>query len=186
MADCPLNATSPVSSTTSACPLLLSCPFFQRFLQIAEGLKPPSFKFPYPAFADFMDRDRIEVVQLLPTPSHRGDKVGVLQDRQMLADRLARHVKARAEFVQRLAIVGTQPVEQFTPARIGQRLKNRVHPEKANMQLFGCSSSINCRSMQHLTCDAVHGPTICSNFSANMVAWQLALARSRRTEWQQH
>ena len=77
-----------------------------------------------------MNRDRIEIVQLLPSPPHRGDEVGVLQDRQMLADRLARHIKARAEFVQRLAVVGAQPVEQFTPARIGQRLEDRVHPEK--------------------------------------------------------
>jgi hypothetical protein len=47
-------------------------------------------------------------------------------------------VEARAEFVQRLAIIGAQPVKQFPTAGIGQRFENFIHIH--NMQPFGCLS----------------------------------------------
>src|SRR5579884_3481734 len=74
-----------------------------------------------------MDRHRIEIVQLLPPPSDSDDEIGVFQDRQMLTHRLSRHVESRAELAKRLTVLGTQSVEQFSPARIGQRLEHRIH-----------------------------------------------------------
>ena len=56
----------------------------------------------------------------------------------MLADRLPRHVEARAEFVQRLAVIRAQPVEQFPAAGIGQGFEHLIHSH--NMQPFGCLS----------------------------------------------
>jgi len=57
----------------------------------------------------------------------------------MLAHRLTRHVETRAQLVKRLAVLRAQPVEQFPPARVGQRLEHRIHDN--NMQPFGCLSS---------------------------------------------
>jgi hypothetical protein len=45
----------------------------------------------------------------------------------MLAHGLTGHVEVRAKIAQRLAVFGTQLVQQFPPARIGQRFKHRIH-----------------------------------------------------------
>ena len=76
-----------------------------------------------------------------PVPSPQGDdEIGLFQNRQMLADRLTRHVEARAEFVKRLATVGAQAVKEFSPARIGQCFEHSIH--NYNMQPFGCMSTL--------------------------------------------
>ena len=97
-----------------------------------------AFEFPDPALGDGVDRYRVEVVQFLSTLLHSGDQIGLLQDSQVFADRLPRHVEARAEFVQRLAIIGAQPVKQFPAASIGQGFEDFIHTH--NMQPFGCLS----------------------------------------------
>ena len=51
------------------------------------------------AFADLMDRNRIDVVQLLAAMPVRADEVGRFENPKMLCDRLPRHGKAVAEFV---------------------------------------------------------------------------------------
>jgi hypothetical protein len=43
---------------------------------------------------------------------------------------------------QRLATVGTQAIEQFAAACIGQSFENRIHND--NMQPLGCLSSVRC------------------------------------------
>ena len=53
--------------------------------------------------------------------------VGILQDLQVLADRLARHVETRAQLAQGLTVLGVEPIEQLAPAWIGQRLEDLVH-----------------------------------------------------------
>ena len=50
----------------------------------------------------------------------------------MLADRLPRHVETRAEFAQRLAVVGAQPIEQLAAAFVGQRLEHFIHETICN------------------------------------------------------
>src|SRR6516225_7116211 len=110
----------------------------QSFLEFAQCLQPVAFEFPDPALGDVVDRHRVEVVQLLSALLHGGDQIGLLQNPQMLADRLPRHVEARAEFVQGLAVVRTQPVEQFPAAGIGQGFEHLIHSH--NMQPFGCLS----------------------------------------------
>ena len=74
-----------------------------------------------------MDRHRIEVVQHLPSSPQGDDEIGLSQDRQMLADRLTRHIQARAKFVERLATVGAQTVKKFSPARVGQCFEHSIH-----------------------------------------------------------
>src|SRR6476619_5838267 len=62
---------------------LLQLPF-----QLAERGKFPALEFPDPAFADLMDRDRIDVVQLLAAMPERGDEVGRFENPKVFCDRL--------------------------------------------------------------------------------------------------
>ena len=88
--------------------------------------------------------DRIEVMQFLAPAPHRRDKVGFFQNHQMLAHRLPRHREPCAEFVQRLAVLRAQPVEQIPAAAVGERLENSIRRSihDHNMQPFGCLSRL--------------------------------------------
>ena len=101
----------------------------QSFLEFTERLQPMALKFPDPALGDIVDRNRVEIVQLLPALLHGRDQIGLLQDPQVLANRLTRHVEARAEFVQRLAVIRAQPVKQFPAAGIGQGFEHLIKDE---------------------------------------------------------
>jgi len=97
-----------------------------------------AFEFPDPALGDVVDRHRVEVVQFLSALLHGGDQIGLLQDPQVLTDRLPRHLEAHAEFIQRLAVLRAEPIEQFPAAGIGQGFEDFIHTD--NMQPFGCLS----------------------------------------------
>jgi len=86
-------------------------------------------------FANLVDRHQIEVMQFLPPPPHRGDQIGGLQNCQMLAHRLARHIEPRAKLAERLAVVGPQTIEQLASAFVSQCFEHRIHGD--NMQPFG-------------------------------------------------
>jgi hypothetical protein len=51
-----------------------------------------------------------------------------LEDGEMLADRLAGHVRLGAEFAQGLAVARVQPIEQEPPARVASALKTSSIP----------------------------------------------------------
>ena len=69
----------------------------------------------------------VEVVELLPAAADGRDEVGRLEDREVLAHRLAGHVQPCAELAERLAVPFVQAVEQEPPARVGQRPEDLVH-----------------------------------------------------------
>ena len=75
---------------------------------------------------DIVDGNGVEEVQLFPSPPLHREKVGVLEQLKMLSDRLPGHPQALAEFPQRLAIPGVEPIDQLAPPRVGQRLKDPV------------------------------------------------------------
>jgi formate/nitrite transporter FocA (FNT family) len=60
-------------------------------------------------------------VQLLAASFHSRDQVGLLQNAQVFADGLARHIQAFTEIIQCLAIFGSQTIEQI-PRYGGQEL----------------------------------------------------------------
>src|SRR3954465_12733230 len=101
---------------------LLQLPF-----QLAEGRKLATLEFWEPAFADLMDRDRIDVMPLLAAVPQRGDEVGRFEDSKVLCHRLPRYREAGAEFVQRLSVAGMKPVEQRSPRGVGKRLEDLIH-----------------------------------------------------------
>ena len=81
-------------------------------------------------------------MQLLAAAFDSRDEVGLLQNGQMFAHRLARHRKAHAQLSKRLSVVGAQPIKQLPSAGVGQRFEHRIHGD--NMQPFGCLSSVRC------------------------------------------
>src|SRR3569833_770152 len=74
-----------------------------------------------------MDRHRIEVVQLLAAALDGRDQIRLLQDGEVLADRLPRHGEARAELTQGLAVFRTEPVKQFPATGIRECPERRIH-----------------------------------------------------------
>src|SRR4249919_1742954 len=86
---------------------LLQLPF-----QLAERGELAALEFPDPAFADLMDRHRVQIMQLLAAMPERGDEVGLFENSKVLGHGLPRHRKAVAEFVQRLSVFGVKPVQQ--------------------------------------------------------------------------
>jgi len=65
-------------------------------------------------------------VQLFaPPPLHR-HQVRRLEQRKMLGHTLPGHAHVLAEFIQGLAVVGVQTVQELPPPRIRQRLEQRI------------------------------------------------------------
>ena len=87
-----------------------------------------------------MDRDGVEVVQLLAAMPDRADEIGRLENPEVFGNRLPRHGEAVAEFVQRLSVPHMKPVQQRAPRRVGQRFEDFIHDED-NRQPNGCMSS---------------------------------------------
>jgi hypothetical protein len=114
----------------------------------AQRAQARSFERLDPAFGDVPQRDRVEVVQLLPAPADRGDEVGRLQQAQVLGRRLPRHVERLAQLPEGLPVAFAQPVQQRPPRRIGQRLEHRVIASGT----AGTASSSTTRIMQVFTC----------------------------------
>jgi hypothetical protein len=65
-------------------------------------------------------------MKLLASVPLDGDKIGILQDAEMLGDGRARHRQTPAKLVERLAGAAAQAIEQFTPALVGQGSENDV------------------------------------------------------------
>src|SRR6516165_1674676 len=110
----------------------------QASLEFGERTQANALVFPDPALGDLIDRNWIEVVQLLAAAPRRGDQIGALENGEVLAHRLPRHVEARTQLAQGLAIVRAQPIKKLPAARVGQRLEHLIHGH--NMQPFGCLS----------------------------------------------
>src|SRR5579883_3049569 len=98
----------------------------QSFLQIGKCLEARLLELGDPALMDFLQRHRVEKVQLFPATPHGGDQIGGLQDVQVLCDSLAGHLHVFAELVQRAAVMRVQEVQKLSPARIGEGLEERV------------------------------------------------------------
>lgn len=55
------------------------------------------FEFPDPAFVDFVQRNRIQVVQFFAALPNNGDKIGGFELLQVLGNGLTRHVHVLAK-----------------------------------------------------------------------------------------
>lgn len=92
-----------------------------------------------PTIVDLLQRCWIEIVQFFTSAPDRGHKIGRFKKRQMLGHGLACYIQAFAQFTQRLAVVISQLIEQFSPARIRECPEYLVHTVNY-MQPNGCMS----------------------------------------------
>lgn len=79
-------------------------------------------------------------MQLLPAAPNHSHQIGILQNQQMLGDRLPAHTQVLTQLTQSLPIVSVQLIKQFSSARIGKRFKYLVHAIDY-MQPFICMSN---------------------------------------------
>jgi hypothetical protein len=76
---------------------------------------------------DEPDRNRVQEVQLLATPTPGCHQTGLLELPQVLHDTEASDLEARFEGGERLAVAAEELVEQTPPGRIGQGPEHLVH-----------------------------------------------------------
>ncbi len=86
--------------------------------------------FSNPALADLLNRHGIQVVAFLSPMPNDYHQSCLLQQRQMLGDRLTCHFEVLAQFIQRQSIVLVKPVKQMPAARISQRFENDIQRNK--------------------------------------------------------
>lgn len=119
------------------------------FLQIAQGLQVVALVLADPAFVDFVNGDGIEVVQFFAAVPDGRDKIGALEQVEVLGYGLTCHVEVRAQVGQRLPAALVEHIEQFAAAGIGQGFKHVIH-DAGNIgnQTVACQRRMkNCRKM---------------------------------------
>src|ERR1700730_4961292 len=110
---------------------------FKLSLELRKCAESGQLEFADPAFGDLVDRHGIDEVHLfspLPFPGH---EIGLLENRQMLRDRLAGHAQPLAQLAQRLAIPAVQPIQQLPTICIGQSAKHSIVIHAGNTKPFG-------------------------------------------------
>ena len=73
----------------------------------------------------------------------RHDEICRFQNCDVLRYRLSRHVLLLAKLAQRLAVPGTETIQQLPPHRIGKRAEYRIHAHGDNMQPNSCLLQVN-------------------------------------------
>ena len=99
---------------------------FKFPFQVSQRSEPAALELVNPAILNLIERDWIQVVQLLPAAPDDGDEIGVREQLQVLRHGLARHVHVLAQRGQRLAVIPMQLVEQTPARRIGQGFEDFV------------------------------------------------------------
>src|SRR5215471_10569748 len=107
--------------------VLVMCLSLQPSLELVQRLETPPLELLHPQVVDLVDRHRIQVVVLLPSPPHDAHEIRLLQHAQMLRHRLPRHVHLLAQLAEREPAFGEQAVEQPAAAGIRECLEDRVH-----------------------------------------------------------
>src|SRR5262249_18348500 len=94
-----------------------------------------------PALVDFLERDRIEEMELLAAAPLHGDEVRCFEHGEVLRHALARHVEGLAELTQRCAVVCMQAMRELSAPWIGQRLEQEIrvaHRETICKRTLAC------------------------------------------------
>src|SRR5476651_477182 len=99
---------------------------FQLALEGGERAQMAALELPDPALGDRVDRHRIDEMQLLAALAPGSNEVRLLEDPQMLGDRLACHVEPLAELDQGLSVAAVQAIEQAPAAGVGQGAENGI------------------------------------------------------------
>ena len=79
-----------------------------------------------PTLLDLVDRNGVQVVQLLPPATHRRHEVGGLEHREVLRGALAGHREVTTQLAERQGVAFVQAVQEVPPGGIGERLEDLV------------------------------------------------------------
>ena len=101
--------------------------FFELLLQIAESLQLRALIFADPALVDFVNGNRVEVVELFAAAPDDGNEVGLFEEVEMFGHGLAGHVEVLTKLGQGLPVGLIKDIEQFAPTGIGQGFENFIH-----------------------------------------------------------
>src|SRR5262252_7430828 len=121
----------------------------QSLLELVQSPQAPALELLHPAVVDLVDGHGVQEVELLATAPRRADEVRLLEQREVLRDRLPGHVHPLAELAQREPARLEQAIEKLSPAGIRERFEHRIHPGlllHLIMQAFACMS----RSKKHV------------------------------------
>ena len=80
-----------------------------------------------PALVNFMNRNRIQVVQFLAPAPYGDNQIRFFEQEKVLGYGLTTHSRLPAKLAQSLPVVGVEPVEQFPASGIRERLEHHVH-----------------------------------------------------------
>lgn len=118
------------------------------FFQFRQHTQSAPFVFVDPAIGDVLDRQRVQIVQLLAAAPNGDHKSRRFEQLEVLGYRLPRHVEVFAKLSERLTVVRSQLIEQLPATGIGQSLEHLIHVGRHEpiMQPFGCMSSPLCRT----------------------------------------
>ena len=83
-------------------------------------------------------RDRVQIVQLLPTATPTHDEAGLLEQAEMLGHGDPRHVVSGGQGHQGLAVALEECVEQCPSSGIGKRSEHRFHQSTIGNQMVSC------------------------------------------------
>ncbi len=96
---------------------------FESSLELPQRLEARALELGDPSVVDFLQRNRVEEVQLLaPAPVHR-DEVRRFEHGEVLGDALPGHLEVLAELTQGLPVLHVQAVEKLASPGIGECLE---------------------------------------------------------------
>jgi hypothetical protein len=96
---------------------------FEASLEFAQRLEARALELGDPSVVDFLQRNRVQEVQLLaPAPLDRYE-VRRFEQREVLGDALPGHLEVLAELTQGLPVVHMQAVEKLASPGIGECLE---------------------------------------------------------------
>src|SRR5262245_220074 len=115
----------------------------QSLPELVERLQASALELLHPAVVDLVDGHGVQEVELLAASPRGADEVRLLEQRQVLRDRLPGHPHPLAGLAQREPARAVEAIEQLPPAGIRERSEHRVHPfllRPSIMQVLTCMS----------------------------------------------
>src|SRR5262245_22411172 len=115
----------------------------QSLPELVERLQASALELLHPAVVDLVDGHGVQEVELLAASPRGADEVRLLEQRQVLRDRLPGHPHPLAELREREPARLVEAIEQLPPAGIRERSEHRVHPfllRPSIMQVLTCMS----------------------------------------------
>jgi len=107
--------------------------FLQGLLELRERTQARAIELVDPPLRNVIDRHEIDEVKFFAAPAFPRYEICLFENRQMLGNRLPRHVEPTAQIAQCLPIPFVQPVKELPAAGIRQGAEYGILAHAANM-----------------------------------------------------